>query len=204
MARHAPPTIRNGVRWHNGTGSPAANLGLEGDYYLNGANGAVWEKAGGIWSDTGAVMKGADGADGVDGTNGTNGTDGTNGLDGADGASPHIDTLLSSASAVLTAGYTATPHDLGTITTGTVKPDPANGNFQKMVANGAYTLAAPDAAGSYAITVLVTNGASAGATTESGFTKSSGDDFTTVNGDDFLLYITKVDGFTSILKEALQ
>lgn len=91
MARHAPPTIRNGVRWHNGTGSPAANLGLEGDYYLNGANGAVWEKAGGTWADTGTILIGPQGIQG------NPGADGTNGLDGADGAVWSVGTLPSDA-----------------------------------------------------------------------------------------------------------
>lgn len=79
MARYAPPIIRNGSRWYSDPGDPASNVGLDGDYYLNLTNGAVWEKTGGTWVDTGSVMKGADGADG------TNGTDGANGADGIDG-----------------------------------------------------------------------------------------------------------------------
>lgn len=70
MARHAPPTIRNGARWHNGTGDPAAGIGLDGDYYLNGTNGAVWTKGGGAWADTGTVLLGQQGAQGDPGADG--------------------------------------------------------------------------------------------------------------------------------------
>ena len=114
------------------------------------------------------------------------------------------DTLSADTTANLTAGYTATPHDLGTVSTGTTTPDPTENNLQEMVNGGASTFAAPTATGSYNITVLVTNNASAGAITLSGFTKTSGDDFTTTDGDDFLLYITKVNGFTRITVEAMQ
>jgi hypothetical protein len=82
MARYAPPIIRNGSRWYSDAGNPASGVGLDGDHYLNLTNGAVWEKAGGTWVDTGSVMKGADGADGADGLDGANGTDGADGIDG--------------------------------------------------------------------------------------------------------------------------
>jgi len=39
--------------------------------------------------------------------------------------------------------------------------------------------------------IEVTNGASAGAITTSGFTFVTGDSFTTTNGDKFMCYITK-------------
>jgi len=84
----------------------------------------------------------------------------------------------------LTAGYTATVYTgIGTITSGTVTPDPANGQFQSYTANGAHTLAPPSVA-SGAITLIhmiVTNGASAGAITTSGFTVVEGDTYATTN-----------------------
>lgn len=113
-------------------------------------------------------------------------------------------TLLSNAAATLTAGYTATAYDLGTLTTGTTTPDPANGNLQRYINGGVHTLAAPTASGDYTITIQVTNNGSAGAVTLSGFTKTSGDSLTTTNGDDFLLHIIKINGFTRVYKEALQ
>lgn len=105
----------------------------------------------------------------------------------------------------LTAGYTATADNDGTISSGTYRPDPAGGNLKRMVNGGAFTLAAPTAAGDYTLIVQMTNNASAGAITVSGFTKVSGSGLlTTTNGHDFFLYITKINGFTSLLVEALQ
>lgn len=101
-------------------------------------------------------------------------------------------------------GYLSTVHDLGTVSSGTTTLAPANSNFQKMTNNGASTLAAPTATGAYAITILITNAASAGAITLSGFSNTSGDDFTTTNGDDFFVDIRKIDSFTSAHVEALQ
>lgn len=112
--------------------------------------------------------------------------------------------LLSDVSATLTAGFVATSYDAGTKSTGTLTPDPANGNLQRYINGGAHTLAAPTASGDYTITIQVTNNGSAGAVTLSGFTKTSGDSLTTTNGDDFLLHIVKINGFTRVYKEALQ
>jgi hypothetical protein len=122
------------------------------------------------------------------------------------GANPQWngDAVRSNTTATLTKGYTATAHDLGTLTTGTTTPDPVNGNLQRYVNGGAHTLAAPTAAGDYTISIQITNNGSAGAITLSGFTKTSGDSLTTVNGDDFLLHLIKHNGFTRCYKEALQ
>jgi len=105
----------------------------------------------------------------------------------------------------LTAGYTATADDDGTKSSGTYTPDPAGGNLKRIVNGGAFTLAAPTATGDYTIIIQMTNNASAGAITTSGFTKTNGTGaLTTTNGDDFFLYITKINGFTSLFVEALQ
>lgn len=104
----------------------------------------------------------------------------------------------------LTVGYTATAYDNGTVTSGTLTPDPANGNLQRYVSNGAHTLAPPSATGDYTIVIQSTNGASAGTVTTSGFTKVTGDSLTTTNGDDFMLYITKLNSFTLLNIVALQ
>ena len=50
----------DGSTWYDGTGAPAGGLGIDGDYYLNDANGDVYIKASGSWSVT-ANIKGADG-----------------------------------------------------------------------------------------------------------------------------------------------
>lgn len=102
----------------------------------------------------------------------------------------------------LTAGYTATSYNAGTKSSGTFTPDPANGNFQYAVNGGAHTLAPPSS--DCSIVVQYTNNGSAGAITTSGFTYTSGDSLTTTNGDDFLLFITKLNGFSHLHKQKLQ
>lgn len=124
-------------------------------------------------------------------------------LDGKEAVDAEI--LKADTDANLTAGYTATPTADGTKTTGTYTPTPVGGNFKTAVNGGAFTLAAPTATGSYTLIVQVTNDASAGAVTFSGFNKTVGDSLlTTTDGDDFFIYITKVGGFTSVSVEALQ
>lgn len=112
--------------------------------------------------------------------------------------------VLTSADSALAAGVTTTSVNDGTKTTGTYTPTPAGGNMKQAVNNGAHTLAAPSAAGEYSILIHYTNGASAGAITLSGFTKSSGDPFTTTNGHKFLVYITKIATSISVFVQALQ
>jgi hypothetical protein len=50
----------NGSVWRNGSGVPSNSLGVNGDYYLNTANGDVYLKASGTYSVV-ANIKGADG-----------------------------------------------------------------------------------------------------------------------------------------------
>lgn len=104
----------------------------------------------------------------------------------------------------LTAGYTATADDDGTKSSGTYTPAPAGGNLKTIVNGGAFTLAAPTATGDYTIIIQMTNNASAGSVTISGFTKQTGDSLTTTDGDDFFLFITKINGFTLLTVQALQ
>lgn len=104
----------------------------------------------------------------------------------------------------LTGGFVATEYDHGTVTTGTVTPAPANGQMQKLTANGAFTLAPPSASGSYTIILDITNGASAGAITTSSFTKVTGDAFTTTNAHKFSCYIKKGVAGTHLHVQAMQ
>ena len=101
----------------------------------------------------------------------------------------------------LTAGFDAAPHDAGIKSSGTYTPDAANGNLQFAVNGGAHALAPP--ANNTTLIVQYTNNASAGAVTTSGFTKVDGA-FTTTNGDDFLAYISKVNGFSHLNIVAMQ
>jgi len=93
-----------------------------------------------------------------------------------------------------TAGVTATAVDDGTKSSGTYTPATAGGNMRYIVNGGAFTLAAPTG-GSFTMVIQITNNASAGTITLSGFNKTSGSPLTTTNGDDFLLYITVCNGF---------
>jgi hypothetical protein len=100
---------------------------------------------------------------------------------------------------------TATASDDGTKSSGTYTPTPVGGNFKRIVNGGAFTLAAPTAAGDYTLIIQITNNGSAGAVTFSGFSKTpGGDNLTTANGDDFFLFITKCNGFVSGTVQALQ
>ena len=102
------------------------------------------------------------------------------------------------------AGITTTADDDGTKSSGTYTPDPAGGNMKRIVNGGAFTLAAPSASGDYTLVIQITNNASAGAITLSGFNRTSGSPFTTTNGHDFFVYITKCNGFTFANVVALQ
>lgn len=109
--------------------------------------------------------------------------------------------LRPSVTATLTKGFNVTPNALGTITTGTTTPDPTLGNVQTFTNGGAFTLAVP--ATDCTMLLQGTNNGSAGAITTSGYTKVTGS-FTTVNGDDFFVYITKVGAFSFLNIVALQ
>lgn len=109
--------------------------------------------------------------------------------------------LRSDVAATLTKGYAQTPHANGTISSGTLTPNEANGGFQTATNGGAHTLAPP--VNSCCIVLQYTNNASAGTITTSGFTRVSGSP-TTVNGDDFLAIIYKVGTFSHLTWIALQ
>lgn len=112
--------------------------------------------------------------------------------------------VTANADGTLTGGYTTTADNDGTKSSGTYTPDPAGGNMKRIVNGGAFTLAAPTAAGDYTLVVQITNTAGAGAITLSGFSKTTGNLFTTTNGHDFFVFITKCNGFTLANVVALQ
>jgi hypothetical protein len=120
-----------------------------------------------------------------------------------------LDTLIfnrvtANADDELTGGYTTTADNDGTFSTGTYTPTPAGGNMKRIVNGGAFTLAAPTASGDYTLVIQITNNATAGAITLSGFSKTSGNAFTTTDGHDFFVYVTKCNGFTLANVVALQ
>ena len=104
----------------------------------------------------------------------------------------------------LTAGYTSTADSDGTKSSGTYTPTPTGGNLKTITNGGAFTLAASTAAGDYTMVIQVTNNASAGAITLSGFNRVSGDTITTTNGHDFFIYITKIGVYKAAHVTALQ
>lgn len=125
-----------------------------------------------------------------------------NGSGGFSSATAGTDYLDKGTTSLLTAGYTATSYSLGTVTTGTVTPNAANGNFQHLTANGAFTLAPPSA--TCCIDIEVLNGASAGTITTSGFTKVNGDTYATTNTNKYIFHITKTNSYSRLSIEALQ
>lgn len=88
-------------------------------------------------------------------------------------------------------GVTSTADDDGTFSSGTYTPTPVGGNMKRIINGGAFTLAAPTAAGDYTMVIQITNNATAGAITLSGFSRTTGSAFTTTNGHSFLVFITK-------------
>lgn len=107
----------------------------------------------------------------------------------------------------LTAGFDSASEALGTVTTGTITPEvdgSGEENFKTLINGGAFTLAPPSTSGNCTILIQVTNNASAGSITTSGFTILNGDTYDTTDGNDWLFHIKKVGSFTSLTIEALQ
>lgn len=107
-------------------------------------------------------------------------------------------------STTVPAGVTTTAANDGTKSIGTYMPTPVGGNMKYISNAGAFTLAAPSASGDYTLVIQITNAAGAGAITLSGFSKTTGSPFTTTVGDDFFVYITKLNAFTAVNVVALQ
>lgn len=116
-------------------------------------------------------------------------------------AADNIGAVAKAGGQTLTGGFKATPYSAGTKSSGTYTPLYSDGNFQTATNGGAHTLAPP--ADDCSMVIQYTNNASAGAITTSGFSKVTGT-VGTVNGDDFLAYIVKLNGFSHLNWQALQ
>lgn len=112
--------------------------------------------------------------------------------------------VTANADDALTGGYTTTAYNDGTFSSGTYTPTPAGGNMKRITNTGAFTIAAPTAAGDYTLVIQLTNGTGAGAITLSGFTKTTGNPLGSTYNYSFMLYITKCNGFTVVNTVAMQ
>ena len=78
-------------------------------------------------------------------------------------------------------------------------------NYQYYTNNGAHTIVYPST--DCAIDILITNGASAGSITFSGFTANAGnvgDTYDTGNGNRFILMVRRINGISTYVFKALQ
>lgn len=110
------------------------------------------------------------------------------------GALPSQVALLTVAGQVVSGGATVTSANLGTISTGSLTINCGTVPLQYFTNGGAFTLTAPGADSS--CTVLMTNNASAGTVSFSGFSvgAATGDALTTTNGNKFSFFIWKING----------
>lgn len=99
-----------------------------------------------------------------------------------------VDTLKADTGDQLTAGFDATNHAQGTVSSGTFTPNPQTSNFYSATNGGAHTLGVPT--NPCSLVVEYTNNASAGTITTSGFTIVNGDALDTTNAHVFMLFIT--------------
>ena len=116
------------------------------------------------------------------------------------------DVVPRAGAVTLTGGVDSDAQALGTITSGTVTPevdDTGEENFKTLTANGAFTLAPPSTSSSCAIIITVTNGASAGTITTSGFDLVDGDDYATTDAAVFNFSIIKNGGRSVLTIKAL-
>lgn len=111
--------------------------------------------------------------------------------------------LTAASSSTVSVGYPVTSYNGGTVSSGTFTATATNAGLQYYTNNGAHTLAAPSS--DCTILILITNGASAGTITFSGFTVSSstGDTLTTVNAARFVISIVRVNSISTYLIKAI-
>jgi hypothetical protein len=183
------PTVGHQVSWYNST-----------TIQDNGAMPA----SGMVKSDGTKLVAATAGTDFVASTSGSS-IQKANGSGGLTAATAGSDFMKPDTTSTVSKGFTLTPNSIGTVTTGTVTPDPTLGNYQYYTNNGVHTLAAPSS--DCAIDILVTNGASAGSITFSGFTVASGntgDALTTTSTNKFIVSIRRISGVSTYVIKALQ
>jgi hypothetical protein len=75
----------SGSTWYEGASAPSPGTGADGDFYLNTANGDVYQKASGSWRAAVGNIAGPQGSTGPQGPAGPQGNDGAQGPQGATG-----------------------------------------------------------------------------------------------------------------------
>jgi hypothetical protein len=102
----------------------------------------------------------------------------------------------------LAGGARITEKDLGTISSGTVTPDPGARPLQKYTNGGAHTLTPGSNVGSYLLTII--NSGTPGAITTTGWTKVAGDPFTVTAGHKFRCHVSVTGDGSLLIVQALQ
>lgn len=112
--------------------------------------------------------------------------------------------IQNNTTTLITTGYSVNSFFAGTFSSGTWTPNAANGNYQYLTANGAFTVAAPST--NTAIDVLFTNGIAANTITFSGYTggTSNGDPLTTTSGHRFMVSLRRINNISMFMIKALQ
>lgn len=116
----------------------------------------------------------------------------------------YVSNIASNGTAYISNGFFITPGNWGVINSN-ITMNSANGNYQYLTVNGAFTWTAPTT--DCAIDILITNGASAGSITFSGFTVDAnnvGDVYNTTNGNKFLIMIRRINSTSTYIIKALQ
>ena len=140
----------------------------------------------------------------LDGTVKTTGNQTVAGNKTFSGSSVFSGSLTASGGIVASSSVTSTADDDGEISAGTYTPTPIGGNFKRIEVDGSITLAAPTAAGDYTLVIQITISDEDANIATSGFNRVSGDAFTYTVNHDFFVFITKCNGFTSAIVQALQ
>jgi hypothetical protein len=111
--------------------------------------------------------------------------------------------LLTVGGQTISGGFNLTPNNLGNIPAA-FTPNPLLGNYQYGTNHNAATWSAP--ASDCAMDILVTNDASAGAITFSGYTVGAftGDPVTTTSGNRFIVSIRRINAISTYTIKALQ
>lgn len=109
---------------------------------------------------------------------------------------------LNTEDQILTGGARVTSKGLGTVASGTLTLDPGDRPLQHYTNNGAHTLSPGSNTGSFMLDI--TNGASAGAITLTGWTKIAGDAFTTTSGNKFRLHCSVGNAGSLLIVQAMQ